>query len=477
MTRFDRRIAGGSLWLGGSFALAKGLQLGAQVLLARLLLPTDFGLWAMVLVVHTLSGLFRDTAIAQVLVQRGLEDRRRTDAVYSLGVNVALALGALQALAGFPLAQFFGVAQLWPLAAAAGLVFVLGAGAGAHGAVLQRELKFRELALCDLGSTLARFGVALALAALGLGVWSFVWGELAAGLVDALLKRYWSGYRFHYQRRLDPEALREVRGFVMGILAINLAVQANTNGDNLVIGRLLGTQALGYYSVAYQLAMVPVFALSQINRVNFAVLAQKDRKQQGIYLTQALELYALAAAPVYAIAWLVAPWAIPLLYGSPWQQAVPVFQGVLIFAYARGFMALLGTALNALDRTGVNAAINWALVPLSIPAYILGAHWGIAGVAVAVALVMGVGATGWFWWATCRSAGWPLDQFSRAVLFPTGAAILATLGAFAFAPGLQPGVALFLYGGLITVGSRGAVPRRLAKGLSSFSARVGDDAV
>ena len=72
-------------------------------------------------------------------------------------------------------------------------------------------------------------------------------------------------------------------------------------------------------------------------------------------------------------------------------------------------MSILGTALNALNRPGINAAINWVLVPISIPSYLLGARLGgITGVAIAVALVMGIVATAWFWLVTCSAAGWKI---------------------------------------------------------------------
>jgi lipopolysaccharide exporter len=102
-----------------------------------------------------------------------------------------------------------------------------------------------------------------------------------------------------------------------------------------------------------------------------------------------------------------APWLIPLVYGAEWLPAVPLFQFTLIYAYARGFMSILGTALNAMNKPGINAQINWVLVPISIFAFWIGIQLnGLIGVAIAVALVMGIAATIWFWFATCRVSDW-----------------------------------------------------------------------
>lgn len=99
-------IAKSGLWMTISFALGKVAQLLSQIILARLLSPNEFGIWAMVLILSNFSVLFRDTAIAQVLVQRGLENKNIVNTVYSLGVNISIALFIIQAIAGLPLSVF-----------------------------------------------------------------------------------------------------------------------------------------------------------------------------------------------------------------------------------------------------------------------------------------------------------------------------------------------------------------------------------
>jgi O-antigen/teichoic acid export membrane protein len=460
------RIARNGLWITGSFLAGRVLALLTQVIMARILVPADFGLWAMVLLLTTLSALFRESAIAQVLIQRGLEDKKIVDAVYSLGVNISLGLCLFQGLAGWPLSLFFNAPVLWPLTALAGVSFLVAAGAGSHGAILERQLRFKALAMSIAGSSVATFVGTLGAALLGWGVWSFACGVVLGAAVDGLLKRYFSGYQFNYQMRPDPEAINAVRSFVTGVVGINLAVQVNTNGDNLVIGKLLGAETLGFYNVAYQLAMVPVFALSQLNRVNFSVLARHDDEGKKQYISRSLGLYALLAAPLYGLAFVIAPWIIPLCYGANWVQTVPIFQLILGFGYARGMMAILGTCLNALGKPGSNAAINWALVPISIPAYIAGAYWGGSlGVALAVVFVMGVGATVWFGVASCRAANWPLVTVINPVALPSVVMGLSLLSIQWMAWQLQPMAFIALYGALIHLCSRGELTNMLVETL------------
>ena len=428
------KIAKSGFWLTSSFAVERTAQLVAQIILARLLSPEEFGIWAMVLLITRLSEQFKETATTSVLIYRGLEDRKLANAVYSLAIDISLAMFALQVIAGFFVARFFDQPLVWQLNACAALVFVIGAGSGSHGAVLQRQMRFKQLAIAETGAGIARFGTAILCASMGLGVWSFAFGEVAMITVVSIMRRSFSNYSFQYYLKPDARAVKEIRGYISHIIGVNLAVYANTNSDNLIIGKLVSTTALGFYNVAYQLAMLPTFALSRINQINFSVLSQRDKDGKKAYLCKILEIYALIYALVYGLGFTVSPWLIPFVYGEEWQPAVILFQIVLLFAYARGFMAILGTTLNALNKPDVNAAINWLLVPLSIPAFLLGAKFGgVQGVATAAALVMGIGATIWFWLATARASGWSIATLIKPVIVPT-AAMIISLGIVSIIP-------------------------------------------
>ncbi|MBD2293061.1 lipopolysaccharide biosynthesis protein [Anabaena sphaerica FACHB-251] len=466
------KIAKSGLWLTASYAISRVAQLIAQICLARLLSPEDFGVWAMVLVVTILTDLFQDNATAAVLIQRGLEDKKLVDAVYSLGVNISIFMFVVQALIGLPISWFFQQPVLFPLIACVSFKFVINAGTGTRAAILQRQMKFREIAISNIGNGIARMCGTLILAAFGFGVWSFAGGEICKAIVDAALKRLYCRYDCTYHFFPDQQAVREVWSFTSSLIGINLAVYANTNGDNFLIGKLLGAQSLGFYNLAYQLAMLPAFALSQINKINFSVLSQRDDEGKKSYLRQMLEYYALFYAPIYSLGFVVAPWIIPLVYGSQWLGAVPIFQIVLIFAYARGFMSILGTTLNALNQPRTNAVINLALVPLSLPSFFIGAKLGgTVGVAIAVAIVMGIGATIWFWFATCRAAKWNVATLASPVILPTVAAIFSA-GIVIFSTAsltlqmqivLQPLLVILINAFLVSILSKGRVPRKVLK--------------
>ena len=457
------------LWQVGGFAIERISQFIAQIFLARLLLPEDFGVWGMVLILTRLSNQFKDKAIASVLIYSGLEDKELVDAVYSLTVNISIGMFVLQSLVSYPLARFFGEPAVWPLAVVTGSVFLIGAGTGSHDAVLQRRMQFKEVAIAEGLAGIARFGIAITGAFWGWGVWAFALGEVAMAVVDAVMKRSLSRYAFRYHLIPEARSIKQVRGYISKIVGGNLAVYTNSNSDNFIIGKLIGTSALGFYSLAYQLAMLPTFALAKVNRVTFSVLSQRDAIGKRNFLVRNLELYGLCNAPIYGVGLLLAPWLIPGLYGKAWEPAVILFQTILGFAYARGFMAILGITLNALNKPGINAIINWLLVVVSIPAFYIGAQLnGTTGVAISALLVLGIGATFWFWVVTCKAAAWDLKTLAWPILFPS----ISFAGALAIAfllpvpeytqPFLPAVVFLSAYGGIISLVSAGRAPRILA---------------
>lgn len=470
MAKIDpSKIIKSGLWLSSGFGVTKGIRFVAQIFLVRLLTPEQFGIWGMVLVVTQLTALFKDTAISGVLVQRGLKDKTLVNTVYSLGINVSIALFFLQVGLGYGAAIFFQEPLVFSLTCCVSFSLLISAGAGCHGAVLQRKMKFREVAIASACSNAVRFGGALLLAAFGYGVWAFAIAKLGSSLVKTVLRAQFSGYSFQYHPIPDRESFKQVSGFISSLVGINLAVYINTNGDNLLIGKILGTRALGFYSLAYQLAMLPMFAFAEMNRINFSVLSQKDAAGQRRYLGKMLQLCAITSAPFYGVAFVVAPWLIPLVYGSPWQPVVGLFQIILIFAYARGFMSILGTALNALNHPEINAAINWALIPISLPAFYFSIQLGgLQGIALTTALLMGLGASLWFWLATSRVAGWNPWHLVQPVALPTLATLLMAVFAMAIpladGPvkyGVQPLVVVLGYTILVSLGSKGHIPHML----------------
>ncbi len=203
----------------------------------------------------------------------------------------------------------------------------------------------------------------------------------------------------------------------------------NANCDNFVVGKLLGSTSLGYYNLAYQLTMALTTILQQaIGQVGISAFAQlEDDQQQENALVKVVEQTAFLVAPLYALFFLVIDQqTITLMFGAKWVPVSRVIPGLLIFAYFRLINIPLISMLSAKGRPDVNAKVNLHIAPLAVLSFMIGAwQGGIFGVSIAVALVLGIVWTLYWWWVGCRELGWSLMKF----LIPSfKAALIALLG-------------------------------------------------
>jgi O-antigen/teichoic acid export membrane protein len=356
-----------------------------------------------VLVISSFAALFRDYCVGQVLVQRGIEDKKLTNAVFSLGVDVSVILFLAQSTLALPLSRFFHEPLVFPLVLAISINFLIGAGAGSHTAILQHRLKFRELAFCDSLSAFARSATTVICACFGLGIWSFAAGEIMMISTDSFLKRKYSGYPFRYHLKIDPKIIAEVKSFILNILSSRIAAQINSTSDNLVVGRFVGATQLGYYGLAYQISVIPGQALVQISRVLFPSLAQANQSRRGELLGQVLYVYAVLASLVYGSIFLLAPILISLVYGDKWLPCVPVLQLLVFSVFGGTSMNFLGSALLSTGNAALPAKVDWITSVVSITGYMIGATvGGIYGVAVASLTIMGIAAPSMYWFAAHR---------------------------------------------------------------------------
>ncbi|MEM1368313.1 MAG: oligosaccharide flippase family protein [Cyanobacteria bacterium P01_H01_bin.15] len=470
-----RKVTGGILWTTLSYLNNRLLKVLAQAVLARMLTPELFGIWAMVQVQLVFYEIFRESSIAQVLVQRDYRDRTLSNAVYSFAIDFAIGLFIVQIILGYFISEFFGSPIVWPLTAAAAVTLLISAGSTCHRSVLVHQLRFRELMLIDSTANVGGLFATLGWAASGAGVWSFIAGYLTTAFIRSFLLRRRSGFRFSFYWWPNWPVLKEVKGFIGGVMAVQLATYTNNNADTLLIGKLLGAASLGQYNIAYQLAMLPLFVLTRCQVVNFSVLSQQNRKQQISFFYQALSLNALMGAFVYGSAFISAGWLIPLIYGEQWTDAVGLFQILCIYAYARLFFKTFGTLLNATNKAGYNGLINWLLIPLSIPAYWYGAQWGgTTGVAISVSAVLGVAGTLGFLLVSTCVAQLSLGNVVKMIGLPTVSMLLA-LYVVAHQPFVlhklfEPFCLTIIYLLIASILSRGEVPQTLVKlGKKSFS--------
>lgn len=374
-----------------SASLVEGLlQLGVGIVLARLLPPRDFGLLALALIVVGLSRLVANLGIAASIIQRRDLSPRHVRVAFTLasllGLGIASLLAALAPLA----ATLLGSAAVSSVLRVISLVFVANGLGNTAGALLRRELRFRELFSVSLTAYLLGYtAVAVPLALLDCGVWSLVAGLLGQAAVESALLLALA--RHPLRPLLARREMREIAGYGIGFSVHNFVEYLAGNADRFVVGRLLGAAPLGFYTRAHGLMRLPQDHFGQIARtVLFPAFAEAQRDPRRVawgYL-QATQLTAMVALPLMIGMGVAAPHLIVGLYGEKWREAVLPLQ---ILCAAGFFRAGYPLALSVAYGTGRIYGVlprTFAFAVLVAAGTALGARFGLPGVAAGVGLAL-----------------------------------------------------------------------------------------
>ena len=276
----------------------------------------------------------------------------------------------------------------------AALVFIITPFGQQFQILLQKELQFNRLAGIEIIGSFTNAAVAIILAFGGMGVFSLIWGQLAGRLVRVLLLCCWGWRRW---RPALYFSIKDLKGYIsfglyqMGEKTVNYF---NSNLDYLLIGSMLGAKALGYYTLAYNLILKPSTMINPIiTRVAFPVFSKVQNdigKLKRGYL-KVLQLLSSVNFPMMAGLAVVAPLAVPVIFGEQWLPSVILIQILTIVGLLRSTCNPIGSLLLAKGRADLGFKWNVALMITQIPGLYIGAKCGgTVGVAIAFAILMGI---------------------------------------------------------------------------------------
>ena len=363
------------------------LSITSTMILARLLTPRDFGLVAMVATVASFLRVFKDAGLSIATVQR----ERITQAQVSnlFWINVAAGAVGTLILAGLAwvIAGFYHNARLIPIALLLSLTFVISGSTAQHQALLKRQMRFKALAMIEVGSVAFSVVIGVTVAILGGSYWSLVWASLAAEVAGLVLT--WSISRWRPQLPTRRSGVGPLVSFGAHRTAGDLMVSVARGCDNLLIGRFYGAAAVGLYSRASALLLRPLEQfLSPINAVFIPALSRLQSKPER-YRSTFLRLYEAIALVGFFFTGLCLALGRPItlvLLGPRWEQASVIFAGFTIAALCLPLVnvsAWLFTSQGRGRDLFITQVINSCAIVLS---FLAGLPFGPVGVAIAFSL-------------------------------------------------------------------------------------------
>jgi lipopolysaccharide exporter len=381
--------ASGMVWQGASYLFGKVAVLATTLVLARLLVPEQFGLVALAMVFVTYADSIADLGVAQALVYlpRTAENARAA-LLSAVGFGLALAGGVV--LAAPAIGELFGEPDVVPLIRLLSLSLLAGAVASVPESLMRRDLQFRRLSSAAVARSVAVGAVSVVLAVLGFGAAALVWGTVAGSLVYVLATWWLVPARPDARLwRTRWASLRAVLGYGLPAAGGMLLAKLIFDIDYLIVGHELGAEALGYYTMAFripELLIINVFFV--VSSVTFPLYSQAradpDRLQRG-YLSSVRIQAAYGVCAGLGVA-AVAPVLIPVLLGENWAPAVAGLVPLAVYAALRSLGAGANDVYKALGRPGLSVQISLLRLVVLVPTLVLATRWGFAGVAWAQAV-------------------------------------------------------------------------------------------
>lgn len=327
------------------------LTLGVQALLARLLTPSDFGLFAIGMLVIGLAGYFADIGIATSLVQKAEINDDDIRFVFTLNLLISAGVALLIFVAAGALAQLFDKPQAAAVFRAMAPVFVLNAAASVSTSLLRRSLDYRHIQLSGLAGYIVGFGI------VGVGLaWSTgtVVALVAAFAVQSLvtLAALYARTRHPVGLSLKAPDRGSHLGFGLTVLATNVVNWMAGAVDRLLIGRLFSSASLGFYTAAYNLIHAPVNVLyPNLQSIVFATTArmQGERERLATVYLELLQGVTVLVLSAFAGVSLLAGPLVLTIYGPAWAEAA-TYAG--IFSLMAPFLLVWGISTPLLWNTG-----------------------------------------------------------------------------------------------------------------------------
>jgi O-antigen/teichoic acid export membrane protein len=469
------RAAGALWWRAIQLGLVRALGAIRLLLLARLLSPEEFGLFAIAYAVLTVASSLTDMAVVPALVQRQQPSVRESDAGWTLGLLRAALLALALVVAAKPLTQLFQEPRAVGLLRGLALLPIAQSLASIGTVVLIRRLQFRSIALLQVSEALAQTIIAVGLASL-VGAWALVAGALGgAALASAL------SYAVvpHRPRLLfNLAVVLPVFRFGGWLLLATALISITDVLLRSAIARELGASALGLFSMAASLTFLPLSAAGQLSRAVAFPLYTGIRGESALlrqtFLTFSSAL-AVVLLPVYALLIALAGRISADLLGEQWLGVAPVLR-ILSATCIVWLVAEAATPLfQGTGRPRLSAAVSVVqFVLVATLAGPLSERLGVAGAALTwLAAAAGSLITCicfLVWWFEGALSG--LARRMSAITIAGAAAGFAALGVSSIVPGVG-GIAVGLVSGLgLAVWLLRSIDRRFTLGLRDDLRRI-----
>jgi O-antigen/teichoic acid export membrane protein len=389
-TTLSSRVVKGSVWVfTGQFA-NRGLQMVKSIVLARILVPDDFGIFGIVTLAISSMETFTQTGFKSALIQKQDHIEENLNTAWTVQVIRGFFLAGILFITAPLFAQFFKETRVTQLLQLLCVVELLRGFTNIGIIYFQKDLEFQKQVAFQFISNMLSLIVGVFLAIRIRNVWALVWSALFGQFFTTILSYFVHPFRpsFH----LDIKQASGLFRFGRWVFASTIVIFISTKLDQTVLGRVLGADALGVYAIAYQVANMPTTEIVRIaNRVILPAYAklQYDQIRLKKAFTQVLEIVVALATPLTAFLVFASPQIIIGLFGSQWEAAILPTRILALAGFLRAIAATGGPLFVGAGYPHMDFWMNLGrAITIVIFAYPLTYRFGLQGTAVSVVLAL-----------------------------------------------------------------------------------------
>lgn len=407
------------------------LQIATTAILARILIPEDFGLYGMALVVINFAQMTQDLGLTMAVVQRKKISHSEISNLFWLNLCLVAVVGSIILISSGPLSVFYARSEIRGLVAFLGIAVIFGGVSSLFRALLRRSFRFKTIVGVDLTSSFLASLCGIFAAYLGAGYWSFGIQAVVSSILGLFGYSIVCGFK--------PAAINwetAIRGYLhygLNHAGFKIVNYFSRNGDNLIIGKFSTPEILGFYVNAYKLVMLPLQQMTApINQALLPALSrlQDQPKRFEVAYDRSLGILCCITIPIVLMMTANAYEIVELILGPGWDDSATLF--ICLAPAALVGATNMGTGWVYLALGHTERQFRWSLIhsTVTVAAMLMGFYFGgVYGLALgisAVFLVIRVPGVLYCFRGTVVS----LPNFIKPHLLPFSAGLFAMIGAF-----------------------------------------------
>lgn len=342
MTVTTRRVTAGFGWVALCNYSNRLLGLVTTLLLAKLLVPADFGLVAIASMVLEMIQVLKDMGLSEAVIYNKREDRSAVDTAHTILVGYSVCLFLVAAAMAPVTAHFYGNPTIVPIVLLMASTLVVNSLRSVPLTLARKNLDYAKLVIPDVVSVAVASAVSILMALAGFGVWSLVVKTVLHSALALVLLQFVLPYRPRFA--FDRAAARELLQYGRFIVGASLLLVTLYNIDKFYVSRFAGVAALGLFVLAMRIAELPVQQFSfLVGNVMFPVFSKMERSGQGLRMVflKTLKYTASATLPMAAGLSLFGPPLVRYFYGPEWDGLAVPLRMLALYAALRSLSSII----------------------------------------------------------------------------------------------------------------------------------------